>query len=88
MRHRLRWRVWRDWGPEPTLTITVVGVDDVYRLARVLEAVQVDLAEHALGILRGLDRKDPGLVRRLVARMGTGPLRGHAYLGVRPRPKP
>jgi hypothetical protein len=83
IRHRLRHVDHDDgFGADPHLTITVVGIDDVYRLARHLETGQCEFSKEGRAILRGLDRRSPGIVRRLVERMG--PSRW-GYPGVRPR---
>lgn len=65
----------------PRLVITVEGIDDVYRLARVMEGAQVEFSEIGHATLVGLDRKYPGIVRALVQRMG--PTWG--YPGAKPR---
>ena len=80
IRHSLR-HLEHEGRSEPQLVITVRGIDDVYRLARHLEIGQYEFAQVGVAVLRGLDRKNPGLVSRQRARMG--PDRG--YPGVRPR---
>ena len=76
------------WGPGegrpyPRLVIEAKGIDDVYRLARVMESAQVEFSEIGHSTLVGLDRRYPGIVRALVARMG--PTWG--YPGKKPRTK-
>ena len=70
-------------GYQPTLHITVEGLDDVYRLARHLETGQVDLHELGRRILHSMDRQAPGSVSYLTKRMGPARAR---YRGRRPRP--
>lgn len=84
IRHQLRKRDSHDgFGSWPRLEIVAEGIDDVYRLARVLEVAQVEFSEVGGSVLRGLDRRWPGVIRALVARMG--PHRG--YPGRKPRAK-
>jgi hypothetical protein len=76
-------KVQSEYGSYPRLVITVEGIDDVYRIARALEGQQVEFGRLANLTLRGLDRRWPGTVRALVARMG--PTRPWQYPGVRPK---
>jgi hypothetical protein len=83
IRRRLRHVDYGDgFGAYPRLVIEVEGIDDVYRIARHLELGQCEFANLGTSILRGLDRRSPGIVRRLVAKMG--PTRT-GYPGRRPR---
>lgn len=84
IRHTLRKvRTEDDFPTYPRLVIEVEGIDDVYRIARALEGHQVEFSDIARSTLRGLDRRWPGIVRSLVARMG--PDDPWRYPGVRPR---
>jgi hypothetical protein len=86
IKHRLRSIDKHDgFGAYPHLVIEVDGIDDVYRIARHLEIGQVEFSYMGWKILRGLDRRWPGIIRRLVERMG--PSR-YGYRGVKPRIKP
>jgi len=89
VKHRLSHPIERGWGPGegrpyPRLVIEANGIDDVYRLARVMEVAQVEFSDIGHAALVGLDRRYPGIVRALVARMG--PSRW-GYRGVKPRAK-
>lgn len=72
-----------EFGTYPRLVVTVEGVDDVYRFARHLELGQCEFADMGRLTLAGMDRRWPGIVRAMVARMG--PQSG--YPGVKPRDK-
>lgn len=70
-----------DWC-DPIITLVVEGHHDIYRLARHLETGQVEFCAIGRGMLKALDRFQPGLVRALTAQMG--PAR-YGYRGVAPR---
>jgi len=87
--HSLSHPIEHGWGPGegrpyPVLVIEARGIDDVYRLARVMETAQVEFSAIGHATLVGLDRRYPGIVRALVARMG--PTRW-GYPGRKPRAK-
>ena len=81
VKHRLSFPKDEYFGSSPKLVITVEGIDDVYRIARVLERAQVEFSEMGVSVMRGLDRKYPGIVMRLIAKMGPA----WGYKGVLPR---
>lgn len=85
IRKRLQHRADPHFGYDPKLTITVEGLDDVYRLARHLELGQVEFAALGRRILRSMDDQAPGVVRHLTTRMGPSKLLAGARGGRRPR---
>jgi hypothetical protein len=78
--------MWPDGsGYDPRLTIVVEGPDDVYRLARHLEAGQVEFARLGRAILRSMDEQHPGSVRALTTQLGPSSLLAGARGGRRRR---
>jgi hypothetical protein len=78
--HRVSW----DEHGEPTVTLTVQGWSDVFRLTYNLIHAQVEFCAHGTSIFKALRRKNRDLLERVDLTLTGGKV--VEYMGWRPRP--